>query len=207
MLSRVTAGIARNNITPPDEMRRRVANLASGTYVNDMLSEQDSALFRWPERLNDAVRVFIEPTSALADWRPDYPELARGVFGEWSEAGFPIRFAFVYDSVAPDISIRWIDRFPSTSGQRIGETERTQSSTFLISKARVAVAMHDSIGRPLSSAVVAGILRHEVGHALGLNHAHDSTSVMYRESATSTIATSDRATLRLIYLVPAGSLR
>ena len=50
-------------------------------------------------------------------------------------------------------------------------------------------------------------LMHEIGHALGLNHANDPSSVMYRESATSTISASDRATLRLIYLVPAGSLK
>jgi predicted Zn-dependent protease len=50
-------------------------------------------------------------------------------------------------------------------------------------------------------------VRHEIGHALGLNHADDATSVMYREAATSTISPSDRATLRLIYLLPPGSLR
>jgi predicted Zn-dependent protease len=55
--------------------------------------------------------------------------------------------------------------------------------------------------------MVAGILRHEIGHALGLNHAGDATSVMYRESATAEIAQSDRATLRLLYLLPPGSLR
>ena len=59
----------------------------------------------------------------------------------------------------------------------------------------------------MSATVVGGILRHEIGHALGLNHANDPTSVMYRQSATSTIGTSDRATLRLLYLVPPGSLK
>jgi len=71
----------------------------------------------------------------------------------------------------------------------------------------VSVALHDSTGRVLTSTTVAGIVRHEVGHALGLNHANDPGSVMYRESATSSISASDRATLRLIYLVPPGSLR
>jgi predicted Zn-dependent protease len=55
--------------------------------------------------------------------------------------------------------------------------------------------------------MVGGTLRHEIGHALGLNHANDATSVMYRESAATTISPSDRATLRLLYLVPPGSLR
>jgi predicted Zn-dependent protease len=193
--------------TPPAELRRRVANLESGTYIADILSEQDSVLYRWPDRLSVAVRVWVQPASDLPNWKPEYPEIARTVFDEWGQAGFPLTFAFIFDSTSADIAIRWIDRFPPESGQRIGETERTQTSSWLISSARIAAALHDSTGRALSPSAVAGILRHEVGHALGLNHSNDRTSVMYRESATSVIGASDRATLRLIYLVPAGSLR
>ena len=194
-------------ITSPEELRRRVFNLNPGTYVNDILAEQDSALYRWPDRLSDALRVYIEPTSAIADFEAQYPQMARSIFGEWSEAGFPLRFTFIFDSASADITIRWVDRFPITEGQRIGVTERTQTSRFQIAKARVAIANHDSSGRALSLTTVGGILRHEIGHALGLNHANDATSVMYRESATSTIGNSDRATLRLLYLIPGGSLK
>lgn len=181
--------------------------LARGSYVDDILGEQDSALFRWPERLGDAVRVFIEPASSEAGFDPRYPETARGVFSEWSEAGFPVRFVFVYDSIGADIAIRWRNRFPASEGQRIGMTERVQTRRFLISRAAISVALHDSTGHVLTPTTVAGIVRHEVGHALGLNHANDPTSVMYYESATATISASDRATLRLLYLVPPGSLR
>lgn len=193
--------------TPAAEMRRRVSGLAPGTYVNDILGEQDSALYRWPEHIVDAVRVYITPTAQITGWDTQYPELARGVFGEWSEAGFPLRFTFIYDSASADITIRWVDRFPSEDGKRIGVTDRVQTSAFEITKAYVAIANHDSAGRPLSPATVGGVIRHEVGHALGLNHARDPSSVMYRESATSTIGNSDRATLRLLYLVPGGSLK
>jgi predicted Zn-dependent protease len=191
----------------PSELRRRVANLADGTYVDDILAIQDSTLYRWPERISNAVRVYIEPTSIVADWKPEYPEVARDVFGEWSEAGFPLAFAFVYDSTTADMTIRWRDRFPAADGQRIGVTERTQTSTFLIARATITIATEDSSGRALPATVVSGIIRHEVGHALGLNHANDPTSVMYHESATTQISASDRATLRLLYLVPGGSLR
>jgi Matrixin len=193
--------------TAPAELRRRVANLASGTYVNDILAEQDSALYRWPERLSDALRVYIEPVSDIPGFDARYPDVARAVFSEWSEAGFPLRFTFIYDSSAADLSIRWVERFAPEEGQRIGVTERVQTSTFLIARARVDIANHDSTGRALPLPIVGGIIRHEVGHALGLNHASDPASVMYRESATSTISATDRATLRLLYLVPGGSLR
>lgn len=193
--------------TPPDELRRRVGNLSPGTYVADILAEQDSTLYRWPERLSNAVRVWIEPTSAVADWSPSYPQMTREVFDEWGLAGFPLRFTFVLDSSDADISIHWIGRFPPEVGQQIGETQRVHTSTALITAAHVTIANHDSAGRALSPTVVAGVVRHEVGHALGLNHANDSTSVMFRESATSVISPSDRATLRLLYLVPSGSLK
>ena len=191
----------------PAELRRRVDNLSGGTYIDEILAEQDSTLYRWPDRMTNALRVYVEPTSPLAAWSPQYPQLARDVFGEWGEAGFPLRFAFVFDSVGADITIRWVDRFPDGDGQRIGVTERVQGSDYLIVRARIDVAMRDSAGRPLAPVVVGGIIRHEVGHALGLNHSGDPSSVMYAEAATSVIGASDRSTLRTLYLVPAGRLK
>ncbi len=206
-VTRRAMGPAREPALAPEELRRRVANLSAGTYVDDILAEQDSALYRWPERLSDAVRVYVEPSPELPGWDPRLPELTQSVFEEWKLAGFPIRFAFVYDSVAADLTIRWCDRFPAKDGQRIGVTSRMQSNDFLIRRASITVALHDSAGRALKSAIVAGTVRHEIGHALGLNHANDPASVMYHEAATYTIAPSDRSTLRLLYLVPGGSLK
>lgn len=215
MRAGVTQGSVRRALIPegkgqsvsPEELRRRVRNLAAGTYVADILAEQDSALYTWPEHLTDAMRVYVAPSSSIVGFDAHYPQMARDVFGEWSDAGFPLRFSFIYDSSSADITIEWVERFGPEEGQRIGVTERIQTSAFRIAKASISVANHDSTGRPLSAMAVGGILRHEIGHALGLNHSNDQSSVMYRESATSTIGTSDRATLRLLYLVPPGSLK
>ncbi|NUO38258.1 MAG: matrixin family metalloprotease [Gemmatimonadaceae bacterium] len=204
---RRAVGAANAQTTPPAELRRRVANLASGTYIDDILAQQDSALFRWPEHLRDAMRVYVEPSSDVPGWDPRLPLMVHEVFDEWSAAGFPLRFAFVLDSLDADLALRWRDRFPPEDGQRIGVTERIHSSDFRIVHASIFIALHDSIGRPLAPTTVDGIVRHEVGHALGLNHANDSTSVMFHETATMTISASDRATLRLLYLVPGGSLK
>jgi predicted Zn-dependent protease len=197
----------RRQAVPPEQLRRRIENLKPGSYIDDVILAQDSALYRWPDRATASVQVWIEPESQAAGWDPSYPALARAAFGDWTEAGFPLRFNFLLDSSAADIRVRWKERFPPEDGQRIGVTERIHTSDFWIASAHIDIANHDSTGRLIPTGMVGGILRHEIGHALGLNHANDPTSVMYREYATTTISPSDRATLRLLYLVTPGSLR
>ncbi|HEX9484013.1 MAG TPA: matrixin family metalloprotease [Gemmatimonadaceae bacterium] len=192
---------------PNASVRRRVMNLQAGTYIGDILADQDSALYRWPDRPGMQIRVYVEPTSSVAGWSPRYADMAREVFTEWARMDAPLSFTFIDDTASADIAVSWVDRFPVEDGQRIGLTERLQSSRYEITRARISVANHDSLDRLLTPGVVAGIVRHEVGHALGLNHSADASSVMYRESATSTLSASDRATLRLLYLVPPGSLK
>ena len=198
---------ARRQQAPPEALRRRVDNLKPGSYIDDIIDAQDSALYRWADARGDAVQVYIESSSSAAGWQPGYVDLARSAFAEWNDAGFPLRFNFIYDSAKADITLRWKERFPAEDGQRIGVTERIHTSEFWIASARIDIANHDSVGRLIPTHMLGGTLRHEIGHALGLNHANDATSVMYRESASTTISPSDRATLRLLYLVPPGSLR
>jgi len=197
----------RRQSVPPDLLRRRVDDLKPGTYIDDIIAAQDSALYRWSGVGVDAVPVYVEPSSTAVGWDPAYIELARLAFAEWNDAGFPLRFDFIDDSAKASIKLRWKDRFPADEGQRIGVTERIHTSDFWIASARIDIANHDSTGRLIPTRMVGGTLRHEIGHALGLNHANDASSVMYRQSASTTISPSDRATLRLLYLVPPGSLR
>lgn len=203
---RISTSSGRTQSITPDQLRRRVDNLKSGSYVDDILLAQDSALYRWPDRL-DAVQVYVEPSSSAAQWDPACAELARSAFLEWNDAGFPVRFNFIYDSMKADITLRWKERFAPEDGQRIGVTERIHTKEFWIASAHIEIANHDSTGRLIPTRMIGGTVRHEIGHALGLNHANDPTSVMYRESAATSISSSDRATLHLLYLVPPGSLR
>ena len=203
----MASSAARRQQTSPEQLRRRVDNLKSGSYIDDIIYAQDSALYRWPDERGDAVQVYLEPSSSAAGWQPAYVELARSAFAEWNDAGFPLRFNFILDSAKADITLRWKERFPAEEGQRIGVTERIHTSDFWIASARIDIANHDSAGRQIPTRMVGGTLRHEIGHALGLNHASDPTSVMYHEAATMTISPSDRATMHLLYLIPPGSLR
>jgi hypothetical protein len=177
-----------------------------GTYLPNMLVLQDDLLFRWPDRRANAIRVWIERDPAIPDWDSDYAVVAEHAFEEWQQAGFPLRFLVLRDSASTEIKIRWITSFPD-SGSKLGMTRRLTDQHGWIHAAELTVATHDATGRRLPPAVVAGTARHEIGHALGLGHSSDATDVMYPESRTTAISAADRATLRLLYILPPGSVR
>jgi hypothetical protein len=178
---------------------------AATTYLADLLAQQDGALRRWPEK-RLAMRVWIQREAQLSDWNPRYPVMAERAFAEWQEAGFPLRFDMPLDAENIDIRIRWTDRFPPADGQAIGVTRLVRDQHGWLVTADIDIATHDSTGRPLPEAIVAGTARHEIGHALGLGHSSNVADVMFPESRTTVISGSDRQTLRLLYLLPPGRL-
>jgi predicted Zn-dependent protease len=215
-LPRMTSGdvngtLRRSSAPPPmrdlADVRRRLTEQAPGTYILDMLSAQDSVLFRWPERIQDRVRVWVQDDPHIPDWWLGYVSTARDVFAEWETVGLPLRFAQVPDSASADITIRWIDRFPPNMRGHIGSTRRTSDQYAWIVRADILVALHDAEGHTFGPNELTAILRHEVGHALGLGHSRDRATIMFPEETRLEIAYGDRETLHLLYSLPPGSVK
>jgi len=185
-------------------IRAQIHDNATGTYIADILQERQQFLVRWPDRRADGLRVWIERESTVSDWNAAYPAAVERALGEWHDAGFPIQFDVVTDPVGADITVRWVQQL---DGRRIGVTSISRDQSGWLVNAEINVALHDAAGAALTPDLVAGIARHELGHALGLGHSSNKTDVMFPESTSPTISDTDRATLHLLYMLPPGLVR
>jgi hypothetical protein len=188
------------------EIRRRIADGAQRTYILDMLAMQDSVLYRWPDSRDAGLRVWIQSDPHARDWWIGYVQSARDVFLEWQTAGIPLRFAFPADSAGAEIVLRWIDQFPADE-LRIGKTRRLADQNAWVTHAEVVVALHDRDGDTFPPGEISEILRHEIGHALGLGHSRDRGTIMYPENTQLDLTELDKETLHLLYSLPPGRVK
>jgi hypothetical protein len=191
------------------EARRRLREEAVGTYIGDVLRVRDSAIVRWPNASDQPIRVWIRESSSVRDWSPVLVERARAAFDAWEETGIPIRFRFVSDSADADAQLTWIDRFAEPVGGRAisGLTRWGVDDRSRIVDASITIAIHRASGDPLTAAAVEAMALHEVGHLLGLDHCADDGSVMAPTVQVRSLSLSDRATVRLLYALPVGTLK
>ena len=179
-----------------------LVSLASGTYFGRLLSDRDSVVERWPDRVSSPIKVWIE-AGDLEPWEAGFPEAVAQAFNEWVDAGIPLRFQFVSNANRAEVRVHWADRLRDKTGST---TWRTTGAGW-IQGSDVTLATHMSTGRPLDRGNVRQIALHEIGHVIGLSHSNDSHDIMSPVVRVDALSHADVATARLIYEMPAGRVR
>ena len=186
------------------DVRRRVRNEQAGTYIADILLERDSALARWPDRKGVPLTVWIQPASSVRDFSPSFVARVRAAFEEWDSLHLPVHFTFVDDSSDADVHVNWIDRFREPIS---GRTRWARDDSWTITDANITLAVHHNQGELLEDDAMQAMALHEIGHLLGLDHTADTTSIMAPRVRVRSLSGADRATIRLLYALPAGPLK
>lgn len=190
---------SRNN----EQIWRRIREGAASTYIHEILIQRDSSLARWSERAGNPPRVWVGTGVGLRNWDSTHVRRVRDAVQEWSSAGIPVRFTFVTDSADADIRVTWTDHF---TGTMHGKTVWARDRHWWIVNGTITIALHRNSGEVLGGSAITAIALHEVGHLLGLDHTTDTTNIMTPKVHVRALSEADRATLRLLYSLPPGSL-
>jgi hypothetical protein len=186
------------------DVRRRLREGARGTYIQELLLGRDSALTRWPDRLRRPLRVWVAPGDPQVGWIPVFNDQVRAAFTQWTDAGVPLRFAFVQDSTAADIHVTWVDRFNEPIS---GKTLWARDDRWWIVSADITLAVHHQDGDALDVPQIRAIALHEIGHLIGLDHTGDASNIMAAKVRVRELSPADQATARLLYALPAGRVK
>jgi hypothetical protein len=188
---------------------RRAAALArmreTDTYVGNMLAAQDSALRRWPDRMNQPLRIYLPRGNDVPSWDGDLNEAVRAAFTRWERvAGVPMRFEFTHDSSLAEVQVRWIPRF---AGHRTGQADIVWNRAGWIVRGTLTLATQAPSGRSLSEDAVHTVALHEIGHLLGLGHSDHASDVMHATTEIRDLTMRDRDSAGLLYSLHPGSLK
>jgi hypothetical protein len=186
------------------DVRRRIAMGQNGTYITEILLERDSALARWPERVSRPIRVWVGTGTGLVGWDDSFQQRVRDAFDDWSLLGIPVKFTYVPDSVDADVHVSWIDHFDTPIS---GKTLWARDRSWWIVNGNITLALHHNGGESLDSKAIHAIALHEVGHLLGLDHTADTTNIMTARVRVRDLSDADRATMKLLYSLPPGSVK
>jgi hypothetical protein len=206
-IARAIAAVAPDPRRPSDddraEIKRRLKDGERNTYIREIIEERDSALARWPDRGGVPLTVWIQPRANIRDFEHGFVLSVRDAFDEWDDLHLPVRFAFVDDSSDAEVHVNWIDHFKEPIS---GRTRWARDDDYAITDANIILAIHHNQGDQLDTDAMRAMALHEIGHLLGLDHTKDSLSIMAPRVRVRQLSAADRATVRLLYALPAGPI-
>jgi len=115
-----------------------------------------------------------------------------------------VHFTYVIDSASADVHVRFVDRFVNGIS---GKTVWSRDNGWWLISSDIQIALAHPGGGTVSPPQIRAIALHEVGHLLGLDHAAGRDHIMSARIRVRELTEADRATVRLLYSIPAGSLR
>jgi hypothetical protein len=189
---------------PLDEVRRRLVEGQEGTYINELIASRDSAIVRWPDRMTRPLRIWVAEDEQLAAWNSDYVPAVRDAFEAWAETGIPVHFLYVVDSASADVHVKFVDKFANGIS---GKTVWSRDSAWWLVSSDIQLGLAHPSGGTVTPPQMRAIALHEVGHLLGLDHAHAADNIMSARIRVRELTEADRATVQLLYSVPAGVIR
>jgi predicted Zn-dependent protease len=199
-LSEILSSPSRASRSKPAASLGAILSGAPGTYIDQLLDDRDSTIERWPDRLTQPLRVWIDSSTMLSGVQTLFPTAVRVAFAEWASTGIPLHFAYVASPRDADIRVHWTDHLDHKTGSTTWRTDRTG---WLLSS-DITLATHISDGQPLDNRGMRAIALHEVGHALGLSHSMDGHDIMAPLVRVDALSIPDRNTIKLLYSFAAG---
>ncbi len=204
LAARYVLDVPRAAAWPARDVRRRLAQGEAGTYIGAVLDARDSMITRWPDRLVTPLRVWVGDGGLHDGWDPRFPSVVREAFEEWATTGIPVHFTYVRDSAGADVRVRFVPQFPQGIS---GRTIWSRDSAWWLVAGDIELAILHPMGGAVSMAQLHAIALHEIGHLLGLDHVDDPSHIMAPRVRVRALSDADRATMQLLYSVPAGSAR
>ena len=189
---------------PSIDMRRRLMQSGNDSYIGDVVVARDSTVVRWPDRLMHPLRVWVDERGALTGWNSDFVPAVRDAFSTWVETGVPVHFDFIRDSASADIHVRFTERFANGIS---GKTVWSRDNAWWLVSSDIQLGLAHPNGGTVTPPQMRAIALHEVGHLLGLDHSRALDNIMSARIRVRDLTDQDRATVRSLYSVPAGSLR
>lgn len=186
------------------QTRGRIRASAGATYLNEMFAASgDSMLHRWDNRILRPVRVFLGPDT-VANFQPGFLDMVRSAFQRWEATGLPVRFDLTADARTAEVQFRWTPKFAI---DRTGQTDLTWDQNGHLRTGTVTLATIDPKGPPLRPDDIRIIALHEIGHLLGLDHAPDSTDIMFPTARVRDLSQRDIQSALLLYQLVPGNFR